>query len=212
MGKQQYPPPLNRVSIYNALEQSANSYISCYGPEWCDEHPWTVRYSRRSACEHCLSQSKVRNPWWRVSKGMYRYISLLTGWQPQGRSWVLESGGSRFQLFGRGWKLAAGENIFWVERCFWCVLANCEIEFKSVIFRVTCLKHIFILDLRVYWPISLANYGFGLTGRKIWLFCCWTNNTVLFISTAYFVHKSTTVTDANITTWQCQSNSSHVMI
>ena len=119
------------------------------------------------------------------------------------------------QLWGRGWKLGAGEIFFWVARCFWCVLVHCEEEINLVIIHLTCLKHVYFRLTCV--GLSLANCGFGLTGRQIWLFCCWTNNAVLFLKTAYFVHnKSKTVTDANITTWpvltRSVSNSLHVMI
>ena len=89
---------------------------------------------------------------------------------------------------------------FWVAHCFWCVLVHCEEEINLVIFHLTCLKHVYLRSTCI--GLSLANYGFGLTGRKIWLFCCWTNNAVLFLRTAYFVHyKSKTVTDVNITAW-----------
>ena len=78
--------------------------------------------------------------------------------------WSLATG---VQLWGRG---RLRNMFFLVARYFWCVLVNCEIEFNLVIFNVTCLKHVYFRPTCI--GLSLANYGFGLTGRQIWLFCC----------------------------------------
>ena len=52
-------------------------------------------------------------------------------------------------IVGSWTKARRRRNIFLSCTLLLCALANCEIEFKSVIFRVACLNHMFILDLRV---------------------------------------------------------------